>query len=214
MDQISPVDWPETEAVPMPEADRRAALRETLEASPYEDEFWVFGFGSLMWNPGVDVRARHGATLAGYRRKFNIWSTVGRGTPERPGLGLCLEPGAGACRGIAYRYRMENLAADLDYLWQREMGSGVYNPTWVTLALDDGAEHQERTALTFVINPGHSGYAGAMPAEDMARHMSGACGRHGRCRDYLANTIEEMAKLGERDTLLDEVLRLIDSASD
>ena len=45
----------------------------------------------------------------------------------------------------------------------------------------------------------------------MARVMAGGKGKYGTCRDYLANTIAEMAKLGERDPLFDEVLSLIDS---
>jgi len=216
MDRACPAGRPVNKTRRLSEKDRRRLLRETLDASPYEDEFWVFGFGSLMWNPGVDVAARHTATVRGYERKFHIWSTIGRGTAERPGLGLCLEPGPGACRGIVYRYRMETLNEDLEYLWGREMGSGVYNPTWVPVVLDDEAadgqtEPRRRTALTFVINHGHPGYAGPMPAADMARHMGGAYGRNGRCRDYLANTIAEMAKLGDRDPLLEEVLELIDA---
>ena len=41
-----------------------------------------------------------------------------------------------------------------------------------------------------------------------------AAGETGRCRDYLANTLAEMAKLGDRDPLLEEVMTLIDAAQD
>ena len=35
-------------------------------------EFWVFGYGSLMWNPGFDyAEARH-ARIVGWRRAFCI----------------------------------------------------------------------------------------------------------------------------------------------
>lgn len=209
MDQRIP--WPKGPSPKLTEAERAVMMAEIMDNAPYADAFWIFGFGSLMWNPGIEAVEQSPATLRGYERKFHIWSSVGRGTPERPGLGLCLEPGAGSCRGIAYRLDMTTLDADLDYLWDREMGSGVYRPTWVPIEMDEGA-HAERVALTFVINPGHIQHAGPMPLEQMAIVMSGACGKYGRCRDYLANTIAEMAKLGERDPMLDELLARIDAA--
>lgn len=186
---------------------RKAEQDRVLAEAPYADAFWIFGFGSLMWRPGLDVLDRQPATLNGYARKFHIWSTIGRGTLERPGLGCCLEPDPGSCRGIAYSLDMGTLAADLDYLWGREMGSGIYRPTWVDLTLDAGGP---KRALTFVVRAGHVQHAGPMPAAQMADYMGRAEGENGRCRDYLAQTIEEMAKIGERDPLLDEVLARID----
>ena len=46
----------------------------------------------------------------------------------------------------------------------------------------------------------------------MAQIIGRAAGENGRCRDYLANTLEEMAKLGETDFLLEKVMMLIDAA--
>ncbi len=189
--------------------ERQAEQDRVMADAPYADEFWIFGFGSLMWRPGIDVFDRQGATLQGYERKFQIWSTVGRGTLERPGLGCCLVPGPGLCRGIAYSLRKDTLAADLDYLWRREMGSGVYRPTWVSLALDN---NEEKVALTFVIRQGHVQHTGPMPADRMAEIMGGAEGENGKCREYLANTLAEMAKLDEHDPLLEDVMARIDKA--
>ena len=178
-------------------------------SSPRDDEFWIFGFGSLMWRPGLDVIDRQPATLFGYERKFEIWSTVGRGTPENPGLGCCLVPGIGTCRGIAYALNMLTLEADLDYLWKREMGSGVYLPTWVDLSLDNGLK---KKALTFVIRKGHVQHTGPMPAAHMAKIIGQAAGENGKCSDYLINTLAEMRRLGECDALLEEVMDRINSS--
>jgi len=208
---VGPHIWPEGLHPDLNDAERRELQDQVKAAQPYDDEFWVFGFGSLMWNPGMEVKESRGATLQGYERKFHIWSTVGRGTHERPGLGLCLEPTDGSCRGIAYSLDMATLQADLDYLWSREMGSGVYRPKWVPVTLD-GEPEAEKMALTFVINPGHVQHAGPLPVEQMVAIMGGAEGKYGRCRDYLAHTVAEMAKLGERDPLLEEVLGRIDTA--
>ena len=162
-----------------------------------------------MWRPGINVAYREPATLQGYERRFEIWPTVGRGTLMKPGLGCCLVPTAGSCRGIAYGLCIANLDDDLEYLWKREMGSGVYRPTWVELTLDTG---QKKVALTFVIRKGHVQHTGPMPATQMAEIIGRAAGENGRCRDYLANTLAEMAKLGETDPLLNEVMMLINSA--
>src|SRR5690349_17047992 len=65
-------------------------------------DIWLFGYGSLMWNPGFPYRAAEPALLKGYHRRFCVYSHRYRGTPEQPGLVLGLDRG-GSCRGIAFR---------------------------------------------------------------------------------------------------------------
>jgi cation transport protein ChaC len=200
--------WPKLPFPHLDEDERARLFRETMAQAPNSDDVWVFGFGSLLWNPGFAPLERRPATLDGYQRRFQIWSTMARGTPDRPGLALCLEPTAGNCRGIAYRLAPESRESDLAYLWQREMVSGVYRAAWIDVVADDGSRV---TALTWLANPGHIQSAGPRPAEEMAKVMAGGKGKYGTCRDYPANTIVEMAKLGERDPFLERVLELIDA---
>ena len=120
--------WPDTPYVQLNDEVRAGMLRDMLAEVTNPDVIWVFGFGSLMWNPGFKPTERQPVTLRCYERKFHLWSTKGRGSQERPGLGLCLEPGKGSCRGIAYRLSPETRDKDLQYLWDREMTSGVYHP--------------------------------------------------------------------------------------
>ena len=52
---------------------------------------WVFGYGSLLWNPGFEYEQSTLATLMGYHRSFCMRSIHHRGTPEAPGLVLALD---------------------------------------------------------------------------------------------------------------------------
>lgn len=201
--------WSGVKSYRLSESERKRLLRNMLLEATDPNDIWIFGFGSLMWNPGFKPSEKHSVLLKGFERKFHIWSTKGRGTEELPGLGLCLEPVTnGVCRGIAYRIPPETREKDLNYLWDREMTSGVYRPRWVTVERDDGSDLR---TLTWVVNAGHERYAGPRSTREMARIMANSKGQNGTCRDYLINTIQEMAKLGEHDPMLDDVLKLINN---
>ena len=109
--------------------------------------------------------------------------------------------------GIAFKISPKTRDKDLKYLWDREMTSGVYLPKWISVELDDGSELK---TLTWVVNKFHGRYAGPMSPWEMAKIMAHSKGEYGTCRDYLVNTINEMAKIGERDAELNEVLELIE----
>jgi hypothetical protein len=65
-------------------------------------DLWIFGYGSLMWDPGFHHAEARPALVHGYHRRFCVYSYSYRGTRARPGLVLGLDRG-GACKGIAYR---------------------------------------------------------------------------------------------------------------
>ena len=82
--------------------EREAQIKNMLAQAPHPDSVWVFGFGSLIWNPAFHFAERRVARIHGFHRKFCLWARAGRGSPESPGLMLSLEAG-GSCTGVAYR---------------------------------------------------------------------------------------------------------------
>jgi cation transport protein ChaC len=166
------------------------------------DEFWVFGYGSLMWNPGFAYEERLTARLAGYRRSLCVRSYVHRGTEERPGLVLGLDRG-GSCKGVAFRVAMPDWPETLGYLRERELVTNVYLERSVRLVLGDG---REVSGLTYVIDRAHPQYAGAVSIEEAARIVHGAVGRSGANPAYVANTVAHLRELGIRDQWLESVV--------
>ncbi|MFB2550392.1 gamma-glutamylcyclotransferase [Ensifer soli] len=169
------------------------------------DDFWVFGYGSLMWNPGFDFVERHAARAFGYRRALCVRSYVHRGTPEHPGLVLGLDQG-GSCLGAAFRVTGDDKAAVLDYLRARELVTHVYKERSLTLLLGDG---RRVDATGYVVDRAHEQYAGAIAAEEAARIVATSSGRSGHNRDYVLNTLDHLREMRIRDRWLEQVGRLL-----
>lgn len=168
-----------------------------------DGELWVFGYGSLMWRPGFEFTEAVHARLTGWRRCFCVYSTYYRGDERRPGLVLGLDRG-GVCEGVAYRVAPDRARATLDYLRAREMISGVYQEATVPVALL-GAERREVTALTYIAERAHPGYAGRKTLHDQARLIRGARGKGGANVDYLLNTLLHLSELGIRERELERL---------
>ena len=192
---------------PLPEEDREESLCAFMATRPRRTETWVFAYGSLIWDPCFAHVERRAATLGGYRRAFNIWTALARGTPEVPGLGLGLEAGGEECRGVAYRLDPAGETEGLRALWRREMFTGVYEPRWLTV----DAEGTPVEAIVFVPVPGHPQYAGALTHDATVEIIARASGERGPCRDYLASTIRGLADLGIDDGDLEDLLARVDA---
>lgn len=181
---------------PMADVAAEPAWAELAKAPgvPGDGPMWIFGYGSLMWDPGFPHRESRTALLRGYHRAFCVYSLRYRGTPESPGLVLGLDRG-GSCRGIAYRIEGADRSDVLAYLWEREMFTRTYRPRHLPVRLD-GPEPRIVQALTFVVDRTHRQYAGRLPAEQVASMISAGEGTRGRCRDYLMNTVGHLRALG------------------
>ncbi|AUH34906.1 gamma-glutamylcyclotransferase [Paracoccus tegillarcae] len=177
---------------------------------------WVFGYGSLMWDPGFRVIESTTARLDGYARSFCLRSTRYRGTAETPGLVLGLDADPDAhCTGIALRFAPEERDSILSYLRERELVTHAYREAILPIALEDGRRVE---ALTYVMRRDHVQYAGGLAPCEQARIISGAHGMRGPNADYLFNTTRHLAEFGMSDAALDalseDVRRLLRDPAD
>jgi len=178
----------------MTDEERRRHVAEMLALAPRPKRIWVFGYGSLMWNPAFHYVERRTARVHGFHRQFCLWARGGRGSAERPGLMLSLESG-GSCTGVAYRIAPGVAATELDVLWRREMSSWSYRPVWVTAHMRRGTE----PAIVFAVNRSHERYVPGLDTETIARYLATGAGLNGSCREYLFDTAEHLLELGIRD---------------
>lgn len=174
------------------------------------DEFWVFGYGSLMWRPGFEYADAQHARLFGYRRALCVRSHVHRGTPERPGLVLGLDRG-GSCLGIAFRIDPAHSDEVVAYLRGRELVTHVYKERSVRLQLQTG---RQVAGLAYVVDRAHQQYAGALSAGDAVRHVRGAVGISGPNEDYVINTVNHLRQMNIRDHWLEQVARGVSSEAE
>jgi cation transport protein ChaC len=171
---------------------------------PLGEDFWVFGYGSLMWDPGFPHLEVRLGMLYGFHRHLCIYSHIYRGTPERPGLVFGLDRG-GSCRGLVYRVPAAEGEAVIDYLMEREMVTKVYRPRWVKVHTQEGPV----TAATFTVDGGHKQYAGRLSDAELVEHILQGRGSSGSALEYLEKTVHHMDALGIGDPPLKRLLRLV-----
>ena len=165
-------------------------------------ELWVFGYGSLIWNPGFPVVEQRIARLQGWHRSFCMSSIHHRGTVEAPGLVLALDAAEGAhCDGLAFRVEPADADATVTYLRERELISSAYLETRQRVGFRDGTVQGD--VLTFVIDPKHEQYRGHLSLETQARIIAHAVGGRGSNDEYLINTAAHLTELGLADDDLD-----------
>ncbi len=160
---------------------------------------WVFGYGSLLWNPGFDPVEQVRADMLGYTRSFCMRSIHHRGTVEKPGLVLALDQGEGHCSGMALRVCEDQSAQVLEDLRERELISSAYVEEWTDLTLVDGRNVR---AVTYVVDRNHDQYC-LEPLERQAHIIAGAVGGRGPNPEYLFNTANLLHELQIPDPDLD-----------
>ncbi|MCR9144592.1 MAG: gamma-glutamylcyclotransferase [bacterium] len=170
----------------------------------------VFGYGSLLWNPGFDYEQKTFARLDGHHRAFCRLSVRHRGTPEKPGMVVGLKPG-GSCQGICYTVSGRNRASVLKYLDERE-GAGYRRELVRLEALQAAADSSEKNpavvgdsnaqspvmiqAYTYLPEEDHPTYAPDLGEDETVALIAHGVGNSGRARDYLKELVEHLHRLG------------------
>lgn len=167
-------------------------------------DVWLFGYGSLMWNPALHYAEHRAGTVRGWHRRFCLWLHMGRGSPENPGLMLALDCG-GSCAGMLFRIPAAEARSELLLAWRRELFTGAYRSRWVTALTDAGPVR----AATFVVNRAHPRYAGRLDEPAVAERLASATGELGSCAAYLNATLGALGQLGLRDRGLERLEQLV-----
>ena len=160
-------------------------------------DIWVFGYGSLIWNPLIKFISKQKGKVFGYHRKFCLWTKIGRGTPNYPGLMLGLLNG-GCVEGLAYKISSKNAAAELDLLWKREMLNNSYEPRWLKVYTNNS----EFKALSFVVKKTSPNFVNIKNLKDQGRIISKAKGYIGNCSQYLFQTSDALGELDINDNYI------------
>jgi cation transport protein ChaC len=166
------------------------------------EQFWIFGYGSLMWRPGFDFIRSEPAQLHGYHRRLCVFSFVHRGTQEEPGLVLGLDRG-GSCHGVAFQIAPERWNETIAYLRAREQVTSVYveKQKCVRLLSTGLTAH----ATTYVVDRTHVQYAGELDDDALLKHIELGRGISGHCVDYVLRTLLHLREMKIHDPILERL---------
>lgn len=172
--------------------------------------FWIFGYGSLVWNPGFEYDEKVIGFIKDYRRVFDLACIDHRGTPENPARTCTLEKKEGSvCWGAAYCVRggPETEKKAMEYLKRREC---EYDSEDHVDFYKEGDSSQP--ALTGVIiftstpdKASNKYYLGPAPLEEMASQIATAHGPCGNNRDYIFLLEKAMYDIGHKDDMVIEL---------
>jgi cation transport protein ChaC len=154
-----------------------------------------------MWHPGFPFLESHTALLRGYHRALCIYSTKYRGTAKRPGLVMGLDRG-GSCKGRAFLLAAADVPKVMNYLYAREMDTGIYTPKFLNVELNDGRKVK---AYQFLVRREHEQYAGKLSFDDTVKLVCAGIGPKGSSIEYLQNTLDQLNTMGIEDRLLHNI---------
>jgi len=164
-------------------------------------DFWVFGYGSLIWKPGFEFIERKRARIHGLHRSLCIYSWVHRGTKENPGLVLGLDRG-GSCSGMAMRVAADQRDEVIDYLRARELVTSVYLECWRKINLESG---ERVSALVYRVDQTSPQYTHGLSLDHQTEIVRKAVGGSGHNTDYVQSTVAAMRREGIKDGALEYI---------
>ena len=180
---------------------REKKRREMLDLAPPGD-LWVFGYGSLMWDPAFHFTEVRRARIEGYERRFILVEDMARGTPERPSAMAALDVGDG-CNGLIFRISEDLIDHETEILCRREFIGPGYIPVFHPAATDHGTE----AALILVADHDAEIIKSDLTRELQVEYLATGCGIMGTSADYLRNIVSKFHALGIEDAETEALLR-------
>ncbi len=198
-----PADWRQSDQ----KIDRswRSFLSSRVEAG----DLWVFGYGSLMWDPGFHYTEIRLAEVEGYQRRFTFKIEVITGSPERPGLVMSLEQQPGRCRGLAFRIAADLVEAESEILWRRETILFSYSPRMVSVATPQGSIN----ALVFTSDRSQPNYMGELSLKETAATIAQGVGIRGSNCTYVEKLAIKLKELELEDPYIEQLLEQINNTA-
>ncbi|KAK3694659.1 ChaC-like protein-domain-containing protein [Podospora appendiculata] len=165
-------------------------------------EFWLFGYGSLIWKPPPHFDRRIPGWVTGYVRRF--WQVImhHRGTPEAPGRVVTLidrsywaqltdhhDSAPDKVWGVAYRILADRVDEVKEYLDIREINgySIHYTPFHPAAGVDSLVLPRAGPiqALVYIGTPENEQFTGPQDPQKLAQHIYHSHGPSGPNREYL-----------------------------
>lgn len=162
-----------------------------------QSSIWVFGYGSLMWNPDFLYNSQEIGHIKGYQRRFWQGNVTHRGTKNKPGrVGTLVESKKDCVWGVAYEViGRDYILKALGYLNRREKELGGY-----TTLIEDfySRNGEQRKVLVYTATSDNELYLGPGDMDTMAIEIVAAHGNSGpnaeyviRIADYIRQNIPE-----------------------
>lgn len=165
------------------------------------EPLWIFGYGSLCWNPGFEFKQSVTGYVKGFSRRFWQGNTTHRGTENKPGrVATLIEDTDGITWGRVFLLSAGDKAA-LPYLKGRECCLGGYRTCRVPFypRPDLFAETTVSTistnanrALLYIALPENRHWLGAAPLPDIAKQIIECQGPSGPNAEYLLKLADFM----------------------
>lgn len=187
-----------------PDKDREADRARVL-AGRMDQDLWVFGYGSLMWDPGMAFTEVRRAWMPGVGRRFILYDSRGaRGTEEKPGLMAALDAGDG-CHGLVFRIDARALERESYSLWARERIGPAYHAEFRQAETAHGTVE----ALCFLANHDAEQIRGDLTHDQQVTMIATGAGFLGTSLAYIEGLAEHLHEFGIEDP---EVQRLLQEA--
>ncbi|MCA0922705.1 gamma-glutamylcyclotransferase [Pseudooceanicola nanhaiensis] len=176
----------------------REEMRHAVLAGHRGRDLWVFAYGSLMWDPGIEFAEVRQAHVAGHCRKMCLVDrSGGRGDEERPGLMAGLDRG-GSCHGLVFRIAAEQVEVESEVVWRREMIAPCYRAVFIPVHTAQGTVE----ALAFEADNSTDMIETDLCYDLQVRYLATGQGMLGTSMEYVDNLLEHFETLGIDDAAL------------